>query len=136
MANKIHLEIITPSKQVLNQPVEMVTAPGSDGVFGVLANHTPFLTSLKIGELKYQNDGKNFRLALSNGFCEISSNKMTVLAEAAEFSEDIDIDRALKAKERAEKRLQEAISSKENINTARAQASLTRALTRIRVSGK
>lgn len=136
MANKIHLEIITPSRQVVNLPVEMVTAPGSDGVFGVLANHTPFLTSLKIGELKYQNDGKNFRLAISNGFCEISSNKMTVLAEAAEFSEEIDIDRALKAKERAEKRLQEAMTSKENIDTARAQAALARALTRLRVTGK
>jgi len=136
MANKIHLEIITPSRLVINEPVDMVTASGTDGVFGVLANHTPFLTSLKIGELKYQNDGKNIRLAISVGFCEISSNKMTVLVEAAEFSDDIDIDRALRAKERAEKRLQEALSSKEKIDTARAQAALARALTRIKVAGK
>lgn len=135
MANKIQLDVVTPMKLVVSDQADLVTAPGSDGVFGVMANHTAFLSSLKIGELHYTKDGVTVRLAVSGGFCEISNNRMTVLAEAAEVSTEIDVERALRAKERAERRIQEAQISREKIDLARAQAALARALTRLRVAG-
>ncbi len=136
MANKILLEIVTPSRLVLSEEVDLATAPGSEGVFGVMANHAPLLSTLKIGEMRYTNDGNSVRMAVSGGFVEVSNNRMTVLAEAAEKSEEIDVDRALKAKERAERRLQEAQAAAEKIDVARAQAALMRALTRLGVAGR
>lgn len=135
MANKIQLEVVTPSKQVAKAEVDLVTAPGTDGVFGVMANHTSFLSTLKVGELRYVVDGQTTRLVVSGGFCEISNNRMTVLAESAEVSTDINVERALKAKERAERRLQEAQTHKENVDMARAQAALARANARLKVAG-
>lgn len=135
MANKIQLEVVTPSKQVAKVEVDLVTAPGTDGVFGVMANHTSFLSTLKVGELRYVIDGQTTRLAVSGGFCEISNNRMTVLAESAEVSTDINVDRALKAKERAERRMQEAQAHKENVDMARAQAARARANARLKVAG-
>ncbi len=136
MANKLLLEVVTPTKLVISSDVDLATAPGEDGEFGVMANHAPLLASLKIGEMRV-NDGSNTtKIAVSGGFCEVSNNKMTVLAEAAEKSDDIDVDRALKAKERAEKRLQEAKSGREDIDEARAQAALQRALVRLKVTGR
>jgi F-type H+-transporting ATPase subunit epsilon len=135
MANKILLEVVTPTRLVVSEEVDLATVPGSAGVFGVMANHTPLLSTLKIGEMRYTVDGKTTRMALSSGFCEISKNRMTVLAEAAEFSTEIDVDRALKAKERAERRLQEAQTQREKIDVARAQAAFARAMTRLKVAG-
>jgi len=100
-----------------------------------MANHTAFLSSLKIGELRYTKDGTTVRLAVNGGFCEISNNRMSVLTESAEVSTEIDVERALRAKERAERRIQEAQTSREKIDLARAQAALSRALTRLRVAG-
>ncbi len=135
MANKLNLEVVTPTKLVVSEQVDLCTVPGTEGVFGVMANHAPILSTLNIGEMHYDNDGNVVRIAISGGFVEVSSNRMTVLAEAAEISEEIDVDRALKAKERAEKRLQEAQSGREDIDMARAKAALARALTRLRVAG-
>ena len=135
MANKILLEVVTPSKLVVSEEVELVTAPGGEGVFGVMANHAPLLTTIRIGELHYTNDGNMVRLALSGGFCDVSKNRMTVLAESAEISTEIDVERALRAKERAERRLQEAEARKGEIDLARAQAALARALARLHVGG-
>ncbi len=134
MANQIRLEVVTPTKVVVSEDVDLVTAPGGDGTFGVMANHVPLVATLKIGEMHYQNGNEIRRLAVSGGFCEVSNNKMTVLAEAAEFAEEIDVDRALKAKERAERRLQEAASKAEEIDVARAKAALQRALVRLAVA--
>ncbi len=136
MANKLNLEVVTPTKLVVSDEVDLCTVPGTEGVFGVMANHAPILSTLTIGEMHYDKDGNIVRLAVSGGFVEVSSNRMTVLAEAAEISEEIDVDRALKAKERAEKRLQEALSGREEIDMARAKAALARALTRLKVAGK
>ena len=136
MANKLNLEVVTPTKLVVSEQVDLCTVPGSEGVFGVMANHAPILSTLNIGEMHYQKDGDQVRVAISGGFVEVSSNKMTVLAEAAEISEEIDVERALKAKERAEKRLQEAASGREDIDIARAKAALARALARLKVAGK
>lgn len=136
MANKLLLEIVTPTRLVVSEQVDLVTAPGVDGVFGVMANHSPLLATLKIGEMHYTSDTKSERLAVSGGFCEISKNRMTVLAEAAELSTEIDVDRALRAKERAERRLQEAQQQKEKIDVARAQAALMRSLVRLKIAGR
>ncbi len=136
MANKILLEIVTPSRMVLSEEVELATAPGSEGMFGVMANHAPLLSTLKIGEMRYTSGGNAVRMAVSGGFVEVSGNRMTVLAESAERSEEIDVERALRAKERAERRLQEATAAAERIDVARAQAALARALTRLRVAGR
>ncbi|NDY42077.1 F0F1 ATP synthase subunit epsilon [Dissulfurirhabdus thermomarina] len=134
MANRILLEVVTPTKSVLSEEVELVTAPGAEGTFGVMANHAPLLATLRAGEMRYASGGGAVRLAISGGFCEISNNRMTVLAESAERAEEIDVERALRAKERAERRLQEAAAQRERIDVARAQAALTRALTRLKVA--
>jgi F-type H+-transporting ATPase subunit epsilon len=135
MANKILLEVVTPSKLVVSEEVDLATAPGGEGVFGVMAKHAPFLTTLKTGEMHYLNGGNTVRMAISGGFCEVSNNRMTVLAEGAELATEIDVQRALAAKERAMRRLQEVEARKEKIDVARAQAALARALTRLRITG-
>ncbi len=135
MANKILLEVVTPSRVVVSEEVELVSSPGADGIFGVMANHCPLLATLKIGEMHYTNDGQVVRLAISGGFCDVSNNRMTVLAESGELSTEIDVERALRAKERAERRLQEAEARKGEIDIARAQAALRRALVRLHVTG-
>jgi F-type H+-transporting ATPase subunit epsilon len=134
MAEKLKLEIVTPKGAVVSDEVDIVTAPGYGGVFGVLANHAPFLSTIKIGTLVYKNDGEEVQMMVSGGFCEVSNNKLTFLVESAERGVDIDIDRALKAKERAEQRIAEAMQHKEKIDRARAEAALQRALARIRVA--
>ena len=136
MANKLNLEVVTPTKLVVSDQVDLCTVPGTEGAFGVMANHAPILSTLSIGEMHYDKDGNITTLAISGGFVEVSQNRMTVLAEAAEIAEDIDVDRALRAKERAEKRLQEAASGREDIDIARAKAALARALTRLKVAGQ
>lgn len=135
MANKFQLEVVTPSKQVVSGEVELASVPGGEGAFGVMANHAPLLSTLATGEMRYEVDGQVTRLAISGGFCEVSNNVMTVLAESAEKTDDIDVQRALKAKERAEKRIQEALAGKENIDLARARAALSRALARLKITG-
>ena len=129
MAEKLKLEIVTPDKVVLSEEVEYVGLPGVVGQFGVLKNHVPFLSALSIGTLYYRKeDGKNRYVFVSGGFAEVTPDSVTVLAESAERAEDIDVARARKAKERAERRLRE---QRENIDIARAQAALQRALHRL-----
>ena len=108
MAQQIALEVVTPTGAVVNEDVDIVNAPGYGGDFGVLANHAPFLSTIKIGILTYENGKKRESLMISGGFCEVSNNKITFLVESAEFGSQIDVDRAMKAKERAEKRLAQA----------------------------
>ena len=136
MAALIQLEIVTPKGAVLSEQVEMVTAPGYAGVFGVLANHAPLLSTIKVGNLVYKKDGRDDIVMVSGGFCEVSNNKVTFLVESAERGSDIDVDRALRAKERAEKRLAEAVAQKEKIDRVRAEAALQRALARLKAAGK
>lgn len=134
MAQQIALEVVTPNGAVVNEDVDIVNAPGYGGDFGVLANHAPFLSTIKIGILSYETGKKRENLMISGGFCEVSNNKITFLVESAEFGKQIDVDRAMKAKERAEKRLAQAASSDDSINVARAEAALQRAITRLKLS--
>ena len=135
MAENIRLEVVTPEKEIVNEMVQIVMAPGTLGEFGVLSGHTPFMTSLHTGGLHYRDEnGKDQYVFVSGGFAEALPDKVTVLAESAEKTEDIDADRAKEAMARAEKRLAED-RAKEQIDIARAKAALERAVMRIKISG-
>lgn len=134
MAQQIRLEVVTPSGAVVNDDVDIVNAPGYGGDFGVLANHAPFLSTVKIGLLTYEKSNTRESLMISGGFCEVSNNKITFLVESAENGKQIDVERAMKAKERAEKRLAQALQQADSVNRARAEAALQRALARIKAS--
>lgn len=131
---QIQMEVVTPSGPVVSEEVDIVTAPGVGGEFGVLANHAPFLSTIKTGTLSFKKDKQTKYLMVSGGFAEVSNNKITFLVESAEFGTDIDVDRAMRAKERAEKRLTQAQQATENINRTRAEAALQRSLARLKVA--
>lgn len=126
----LRLEIVTPDRVVLEANVDYVGAPGVDGEFGVLPGHIPLLTALTIGELYYKQGAETHWAFVAGGFAEVADNKMTVLAEAAELSSNIDVDRAQQALERAKARL-EGKEGKVDVDDIRAIASLNRALSRI-----
>lgn len=134
MGQQIRLEVVTPSGLKVNEDVDIVNAPGVGGDFGVLANHAPFLSTIKIGTLTYENGKKRESLMVSGGFCEVSNNKITFLVESAEVGSEIDVERAMRAKERAEKRLAQAAQQAENFNRRRAEIALQRALARLKVA--
>ena len=128
---QIHLEVVTPTGPVISDEVDIVTAPGHGGEFGILANHSPFLSTIKTGTLSYKKDKETKYLMVSGGFSEVSNNKVTFLVESAEFGHDIDVDRAMLAKERAEKRLAQALQQSEKMSRTRAEAALQRAIARL-----
>ena len=135
MAGNVKLEIVTPDKAVVNEEVKIIMAPGSLGEFGVLTGHTPFLTTLKTGIVRYTDaQGSEHYVFVNGGFAEALPNKVTILAESAEKREDIDLDRAKASQERAEKRLADA-RTQDDIDAVRAKAALDRALTRINIAG-
>jgi len=128
MANTLKLEIVTPDRKVLSEEVEYVGAPGIMGEFGVLPKHVPFLSALGVGNLHYKQNGKAHYVFVAGGFAEVSNDQVTILAEVAEMATEIDIDRAQKAKDRAEQR---AAAAKEKVDASRNQAALKRAISRI-----
>jgi len=131
MAEKLFLEVVTPQKSVVSEDVEIVVAPGSEGEFAALKGHTTFLTSLKLGTLRYKDSaGKERYVFINGGFAEVLPTKVTILAESAERRKDIDIERAMKAKERAEKRL---AAKTPDTDLIRAEAALRRALHRLKM---
>ena len=134
MADNIILEVVTPEKQVVQEEAQIVMAPGSLGEFGVLVGHTTFMTTLKVGSVRYTDaNGKERYVFVSGGFAEALPDKVTILAESAERRSDIDLERAQAAMQRAEKRLAED-RSKEDIDFIRAKTALQRAIERIRVA--
>ena len=134
MAENIRLEVVTPEKQVVNEMAQIVMAPGSMGEFGVLIGHTPFMTSLNTGAIHYRDEnGKDQFVFVSGGFAEALPDKVTVLAQSAEKTEEIDLERAKDAMARAEKRLEDRSSV--DIDFVRAKAALERSLVRIKLSG-
>jgi F-type H+-transporting ATPase subunit epsilon len=106
MAGKILLEVVTPEKQLLSQQVDEVIAPGSEGEFGVLPGHCHFLSTLRIGELRYRIASHTHSMAVLWGFAEVTPTKVTIMAEVAEKAEDIDVERAAVKVAEAERRLQ------------------------------
>ena len=128
-----HLDIVTPEKTVYSGEIVHFQAPGVDGSFGVLARHQPMLSALGIGRVGFREaDGTERVLALGGGFANVSTDGATILAEAAEFGDEIDIERARAARDRAQDRLNNRTP---DVDANRAQAALTRALWRLRVSG-
>ena len=133
MAEKIFkLEIITPKKVVFSGDVTSFSAPGVLGGFQVLKSHAPFLSSLSIGEVKVVDAaGNESRYATSGGFVEVHENKVILLAETAERSDEIDVQRAEAARERARKRL---AKKRAEIDDNRARLALYRAMNRLKVA--
>ncbi len=128
MANKLSLKIITPSRNMFEGEVDMVIMRSLSGDVGILYGHQPMVTVLDYGVLTIKNNGEEKRAAVLGGFAEINSEGMSVLTDAAEWSDEIDILRARKAKERAEARLK---NTQTNIDIRRAELSLKRALVRL-----
>ncbi len=127
MTKKILVEIITPTRKVLSVETESVVVPASTGYLGVLVNHAPLVTSLGIGVLKYKEKGEEKKVAICGGFLEIRDNKVSVMADTAECSNEIDVERAKRAEERARKRLRE---KSKDIDVFRAELALRRAIAR------
>ena len=133
--SKLFLEVVTPARVVISREVDMVSAPGSQGEFGVLPGHVTFLTGILPGELRYTAGSEKDCLAVTSGFAEVSNNKVSVLVDAAEKASDIDVERAKRALERAKERLSKDRFNKE-VDFLRAEAALKRALARLKVSQK
>jgi F-type H+-transporting ATPase subunit epsilon len=129
----IHLEIITAERVVLSDNVEMVLAPGTEGQLGILPRHAPLLTGLQAGELCYRKNGQLVSIVITGGFMEVVPTRVTVLADAAERADDIDISRAEAARQRALVRMSE---KSETVDSGRARAALMRATIRLKVARK
>jgi len=134
MSDDLMLEVVTPGRIVFSGKVEEVTLPGTEGEFGVLRGHEPFLTSVDIGELYFLANGKKVYYAVNTGYAEVTGSRVTVLIETAERADAIDKDRAAKAKESATARL--AQLSKEDSEYEIMSLALARANNRISVAEK
>jgi len=130
VATKLRLDIVTPYGAVFSDDVEEVVCAGSEGEFGVLPGHVPFFTTLKIGMLIYKKGGETGYYFVNWGYAEIGPDRVSILADSAERSEDIDVERAKAAMKRAEERLKQI----EKFDQARATASLERAVMRMQVA--
>jgi len=133
---RIQFEVVTPERLVISEEVDEISAPGALGYFGVLPGHTPFLTTLGVGELGYRVGSQWRYLAITWGYAEVLPNKVTMLAQTAEMAEEIDIERVERAKRRAEERLHEWSTRGADIDFERASAALQRALIRLQVASK
>ena len=134
-----NLEIVTPKEMVYSGLVRHMQAPGSQGSFGILAGHVPLLASLSVGAIRIdEEDGGSHLMSISGGVAQVSSQGVTVLAETAEKSDGIDVERARLAYDRAEKRLKNRreVGGGEELDSVRAQVALERALNRLKVSGQ
>jgi F-type H+-transporting ATPase subunit epsilon len=129
----IDLQIVTPDRQLVREPVDEVEIPGSEGYFGVLPGHTPLLASLAVGELWYRKGQEKTYLSVAFGFAEVLPDRVTILAQIAERAEDIDPARAEESRKRAEARLTQP---KAEVDYERARAALMKSLTRLQVSSR
>ncbi len=129
--NKVKLQIITPEKNFFEDDVQLVVVKGVEGSMGIMYDHEPFVTPLGIGPIKILSDNKIRHAAVSQGYVEVMEEKIVILADTAEWPEDIDISRAEEAKKRAEKRLEK----KENhMELLKAEIALKKAINRINVA--
>jgi F-type H+-transporting ATPase subunit epsilon len=128
----MRLEIVTPERKVYEKDVNMVVVKGVMGELGILPNHIPLVTPLKVAPVKAKIDGKEEFIAVHGGFMEVRKDKVVILAESAEMGSDIDVSRARLAKERAERRLQ---MKQNDIDAQRAELALARAINRLEAKG-
>lgn len=134
MAGKVLLEVVAPEKVVVQEEVDIVMAPGVLGEFGVLPGHTPFLTMVRPGEVRYRVGGNTYYLAISDGFAEVLEDKVRILVSAAEKAPEIDIEKLRNIKEEALKQLE--LAKTEPIDVEGARASLQRAEAWLKVAEK
>lgn len=134
MAASFLLEVVTPNRLVLSQEVGEITAPGVEGEFGVLPGHTPFFSTLKVGEVMYRAEKEPKYMAVTWGFVEVLSDRVTILTEAAELEQEIDVERAQRAKDRAEERLKHL--SPEDREFYWAMGALERAINRLTIASR
>ena len=131
---KMLLEVVTPEKTELKEAITSLIVPTEGGSIGILYNHAPIVTLVDIGQLKYRVNDKDERvLSVGKGVLEMHDNSITILVNAAEKPEEIDVERARLAKERATKRLDQKAR---DVDFARAEASLKRAIMRLKTAGK
>jgi F-type H+-transporting ATPase subunit epsilon len=130
--SKIKLEIVTVERLVLSEDVDFVSAPGVDGVLGILPRHAPLVTALTFGELRYKKGNEESHFAIGGGFMEVRPDKVTVLADTAEQADEIDESRAEAARQRAQELLKEGAHA--DAQAARIEQTLRRAELRLRVA--
>ena len=130
MAATLKLEIVTPDAKVFSEDVEMVTLPGVEGEMGIYPNHVPLLTQIVAGEIIARKGGKDFFLAIGEGFVEVTGDHVAILADMAIRAENIDEAKAEEARRRAEARLSEKLDDEE---TAAVQAALTHSTAQLKV---
>jgi F-type H+-transporting ATPase subunit epsilon len=136
---KLTLEIVTPDRSLIREEVDEVVVPGTEGELGVLPGHTPLLTTLKIGELWYRRGQEKHYLAIAFGFVEVLPDRVTVLADVGERAQEIDVQRAERAKQRAEQRLAQAPPphlTQVDLDIERARVALMKALIRLQVANR
>lgn len=133
MANPFGLEIVTPDKVFYKGTAEMVVVTTTEGDIGILRNHTPYVAGLAVGKLRLKLEGKFTEAAIAGGFIQVDKEKTTILTEAAEWAEDIDIDRAKKSKEEAENELK---GTTEKHKIEELELKLKKAVNRIDISQK
>jgi len=133
MADTFELEIVTPDKMVVKDTAEEMQIPGKNGYLGILPGHAPLISELAVGQISYRNGSETHYLCVAWGFAEVLPDKVTILAETAERGEDVDCERAQKAKERAEKRLS---SGDPEVDVERATSSLAKANNRLEAAVK
>lgn len=131
MASKFHLEIVTPDRVFYDNDVEMIIARTTEGDMGILAGHIPIVAPLEISNLRIKEDGVEKKAAISGGFIKVAESGTTIIVDAAEWPDEIDIQRAEEAKKRAEERL---ASRSADVDTLRAEVALKKAINRIRVA--
>ena len=132
MSEKIQLDVVTPERRVLSEPVDMVTVPGLGGELGILPGHTPLISQLQTGVLTYVQEGKSYLLHVSGGFVEVRDDRVSVLADVAELPEEIDAARAKLSRDKLEKQLNAWTGSEEDLETAKAK--LDRSLVRLQLA--
>jgi F-type H+-transporting ATPase subunit epsilon len=129
----IDLQIVTPDRRIVQEQVDEVEIPGSEGYFGVLPGHTPLLAALAVGELWYRKGQEKVFLSIAFGFAEVLPDRVTILARIAERAEDISVERAEASRKRAEERLAHARS---DIDYERARIALMKSVARLQVSSR
>jgi F-type H+-transporting ATPase subunit epsilon len=132
LPTSIELQIVVPDRAIAKEQVDEVEIPGVDGYFGVLPGHTPLLAALSVGELWYRKGQEKTYLAIAYGFAEVLPDRVTILAQLAERAEEIDLERAERARARASGRLE----GKSDVDYARARIALMKSLTRLQVSSR
>jgi F-type H+-transporting ATPase subunit epsilon len=130
--SELSIEIVTPDGITFAGDVTSCTAPGENGKFQILDGHAPFLSILRIGEIKIRMKDGEKRLATSGGFLEVKDNMISVIVESAEFAGDIDVSRA----KEAEKRARERLHHRGDVDLAKAELSYLRALNRLKVASR